>query len=78
MRVQALGWEDALEEEMTAHSRILAWKIPWREEPGGLSGALWGRSELDTTEYTASFLSPILKGKNSIIHYKYDAGYSFF
>ena len=53
MRVQALGWEDALEEEMTAHSRILAWKIPWREEPGGLSGALWGRSELDMTEYTA-------------------------
>ena len=35
--VQAgLGWEDALEEEMAPHSNILAWKIPWIEEPGGL------------------------------------------
>ena len=31
-----LGWEDLLEEEMATHSRILAWKIPWTEEPGGL------------------------------------------
>ena len=30
------GWEDPLEEGMTAHSRILAWRIPWTEEPGGL------------------------------------------
>ena len=30
------GWEDALEEEMATHSSILAWKIPWMEEPGGL------------------------------------------
>ena len=34
-RVQALGWED-LEKEMATHSNILAWKIPWMEEPGGL------------------------------------------
>ena len=32
-RVQSLGWEDPLEEETAAHSRILAWKIPWTEEP---------------------------------------------
>ena len=31
-----LGWENLLEEEMTTHSRILAWEIPWTEEPGGL------------------------------------------
>ena len=31
-----LGWEDPLEEEMTAHSSILAWRIPWTEEPGRL------------------------------------------
>ena len=31
-----LGWEDALEKEMAAHSSILAWKIPWTEEPGRL------------------------------------------
>ena len=35
-QVQSLGWEDALEEEMAPHSNILAWKIPWIEEPGGL------------------------------------------
>ena len=35
-RVQFLGWEDPLEEEMATHSSILAWEIPWTEEPGGL------------------------------------------
>ena len=35
-RVQSLGWEDPLEEGMAAHSSILAWRIPWREEAGGL------------------------------------------
>ena len=35
-RVQSLGQEDPLEKEMAIHSRILAWKIPWAEEPGGL------------------------------------------
>ena len=32
-RVQSLGWEDPLEKEMATHSSILAWKIPWTEEP---------------------------------------------
>ena len=35
-QVQSLGQEDALEKEMAAHSSILAWRIPWIEEPGGL------------------------------------------
>ena len=35
-RVQSLGWEDLLEKEMATHSSILAWKIPWMEEPGRL------------------------------------------
>ena len=35
-RVQSLGWKDALEKEMATHSSILAWKIPWTEEPGRL------------------------------------------
>ena len=34
--VQSLGGEDSLEEEMATHSSILAWEIPWTEEPGGL------------------------------------------
>jgi len=35
-QVQSLGWEDPLEKEMATHLSILAWKIPWTEEPGGL------------------------------------------
>ena len=35
-RVQSLGWEDPLEKEMAIHSSILAWRIPWTEEAGGL------------------------------------------
>ena len=35
-RVQSLGREDPLEKEMAIHSGILAWRIPWTEEPGGL------------------------------------------
>ena len=35
-RVRSLGWEDPLEKEMATHSSTLAWRIPWREEPGRL------------------------------------------
>ena len=35
-QVQSLGWEEPLEKEMATHSSILAWKISWTEEPGGL------------------------------------------
>ena len=35
-QVPSLGWEDPLEKEIATHSSILAWRIPWREEPGGL------------------------------------------
>ena len=41
MQAQPLGWEDPLEEEMATHSCILAWKIPWTEEPGGLQSTGW-------------------------------------
>ena len=46
--VQSLGREDDLEKEMAIHSSILAWKIPWIEEPVGYSP--WGRKESDTTQ----------------------------
>ena len=36
MRVLSLGWEESLEKEMAAYSSVLAWRIPWTEEPGGL------------------------------------------
>ena len=35
-QVPSLGWEDPWEEEMATHSRILAWRVSWTEEPGGL------------------------------------------
>ena len=35
-QVQSLDWEDPLKKEMATHSSILAWRIPWTEEPGGL------------------------------------------
>ena len=35
-QVQSLGWDDALEQGMATHSSVLAWRIPWTEEPGGL------------------------------------------
>ena len=40
MWVQSLGPEDPLEKEMATHSSILAWEIPWTEEPGGLQSML--------------------------------------
>ena len=36
MQIQSLGWDDALEKEMATHSNILAWEVPWTEEPGRL------------------------------------------
>ena len=48
-QVRSLGQEDALEKEMATHSSILAWKIPWMEEPDRLYSP-WGRKESDTTE----------------------------
>ena len=46
--VRSWGWEDPLEKEMATHSSILAWRIPWTEEPGGLQST--GFQESDTTE----------------------------
>ena len=46
-RVQFLGREDPLEKEMATHSSILAWRIPWTEEPGGLQSM--GSQESDMT-----------------------------
>ena len=48
--VRSLGWEDPLKESMATHSSILAWRIPWTEEPGGLPWGPWGHKESDTTE----------------------------
>ena len=47
MWVQSLGWKDPLEEGIATHSSILAWRIPWIEEPGGLQSM---GKESDMTE----------------------------
>jgi len=45
--IQSLGWEDALEKGMATHSSILAWRIPWTEDPGGLQSMGLQRVEHD-------------------------------
>ena len=62
--VQSLGWEDPLEEGMkwgmATHSSILAWRIPWEEEPGTLQSM--GHKELDMTEQlTLSLFTSIIR-----------------
>ena len=50
-QVQALGWEDPLEKEMATHSSILAWEIPWTEEPGGLQSMGVTKSQTQLSDY---------------------------
>ena len=45
--VRSLGWEDPLEKEMAIHFSILAWRIPWTEDPEGLQSLGWQRVEHD-------------------------------
>ena len=56
MRVQSLDLEDPLEEEMAAHSSILAWGIPWTEEPSGLQST--GSQKAGTTKQQQAHPSP--------------------
>ena len=42
-QVQSLGWEDPLEKELATHPSILAWRIPWAEDPSGLQSMGWQR-----------------------------------
>ena len=59
VQVQSLGWEDSLEEGMATHSSILAWRIPWTEEPGVLQ-SMWlqrvGRDLVTQQQHYISFL----------------------
>ena len=65
-QVRFLGQEDPLEKEMATHSSILAWEIPWADEPGGLQST--GLQESGTTEwlnYHNLFLSHLVGNDNS-------------
>ena len=58
MWIQSLGWEDPLEKGMATHSSILAWRIPWTEEPAGVQTTGWERGGHDwatNTLYSQSF-----------------------
>ena len=57
--VQSLGWEDPLEKGMATHSSILAWRIPWTEEPGGLQSMRSQRVRHDWVTNTQSILKEI-------------------
>ena len=70
MLVRSLGQEDPLEKEMATHSNILAWKIPWTEEPGGLYESQTRLKQLGT--HTAkhnyiTFLMNVYKKLSKII-----------
>ena len=59
-QVQSLGWEDPLEKHMATHYSILAWKIPWTEEPGGLQSMGSQRVKHDWVTITF-FIFQVLK-----------------
>ena len=56
-RVRSLGREDLLEKEMATHSSILAWRIPWTEEPGGLQST--GSQGVTSLHFTFLFSAEI-------------------
>ena len=53
--IPSLGWEGSLEKEMATHSSILAWRIPWTEEPGGLQSKGLQRVRHDLVTNTFHF-----------------------
>ena len=70
--VRSLGQEDPLKKEMATHSSALAWRIPWREEPGRLQsmgsqrvGHDWATSPMMATEFCYSALSPSISKESS-------------
>ena len=64
--IQSLGQEDPLEKGMATHSNILAWRIPWTEEPGRLYSP-WGSKVSDTTEWLAIHFKLIYSVSNKIL-----------
>ena len=58
-QVQSLGWEDPLEKETATHSSILAWRIPWREEPVGLQST-GSQSRTRLSDFTHSLKTAVL------------------
>ena len=55
-QIWPLGWKDLLEKGMASHSSIIAWRIPWTEEPGRLNSP-WGHKESDMTKQLSPFFT---------------------
>ena len=69
--VQSLSWEHLLEKGMTTHSSILAWGIPWTEEPGGLQSMQWQRVRHDGESNTFHFhFSPRISSLRVVVFMK--------
>ena len=64
--IQSLDWEDPLEKGRATRSSILAWRIPWKEEPGRLQSM--GLAKTHTTEQLTPSLSTSRKPVNSLCH----------
>ena len=60
-RVRSLGWEDSLEKEMATHSSTLAWKIPWRKEPGKARVHGVAKSQTGLSTYACTLVAFYLK-----------------
>ena len=73
-RVQSLVWEDSLEKGMVIHSSILAWRIPWTEEPGRLQsvGLVSTNMSLTASQYIKTFLESLLEILTDIIFILYN------
>ena len=69
MWVRSLGGEDSLEKEMETHSSILAWRIPWTEEPGRLQ--FMGSYGLDTSEQLSTHGVLSSRIKHNEYHFRY-------
>ena len=65
--VRSLGWEDPVEESMATHPSILAWRIPWTEEPGGLQSM---GSQSDMTEQLSFVWKRKKDGERAVKNYK--------
>ena len=74
--VQSLGREDPLEKEMATHSSVLAWRIPWTEELGGLQST--GRKESDMTERLHFHFHVFIYLSQFCIFYEYNVSKSSF
>ena len=59
MQVRSLSWEDRLEKEMASQPRVLAWNVPWTEEPGGLQSV--GQKDLDMIAHPRMYVQQLAR-----------------